>query len=697
MGRISRAPSVDSSSTMVLRVKVPKSLAKELSEKACATDLPLGSGSAPGSRSTSASMIVPRLKLQISTDFQQSEADVAICPYRAAVLGTSLHAASLLQAALSSPDPPVGGPRTDASGGRSGGTWRSPTSPFASGLQGVSAWLGTTVRPLKWAQQLAGLPLNVQSSYDSLPKGKVVDASSLPSVGMAGGTDDGQFADLAAGRSSQSRRLSDPGRAYQPPSNHALETCISTENLRSMDQSRLSHDDGIPLEASSKASLHAASPYHEPMQKLVRSTQGQLALVLFPVTGLLLVARFITQTVTHTASKIASVQIVGAGARGAAKSVHHRPARWAASRGATGAQGDVGGSGGRQPLPSLARPSAWSALPWQHAPAPPLGAASAHSGRSAPPWRWLGSGWVAGRPRLSAAASGPNTPPAVLIEETIMAASPEAVETEASQPMSWTPINQSDGHLIPEHDQTGRLAALHDRPRGALRRVSRWRSESSPDFCPALTSSVDSCPGSPFSSDVTVTLQAMMPLRRSISYQGGISIGSRFAAAKAHAEPVSPTHMSQASSRRSASAAQQSNNRHRNQNRGGSPGAILKDNGGLASTAASSRATPTMHLPASTPCLDGSLVVHNVLASVPSASPFVVLRAFTLALRRQAARQRQTWWGSMLSATFPKWQQQLDSPKRLRPAVPLVHVYNFLRGIPLWLRQVREQTPSGCP
>jgi hypothetical protein len=99
-----------------------------------------------------------------------------------------------------------------------------------------------------------------------------------------------------------------------------------------------------------------------------------------------------------------------------------------------------------------------------------------------------------------------------------------------------------------------------------------------------------------------------------------------------------------------------------------------------------SAASPS--LPSCSPCLGGSVLVHNMLACVPAASPFVVLRALTAALRRQAVRQRRTWWGSLLLGAMPKWQQQQVRQPALKPAVPLVHFYNFLRGIPLWIRQV---------
>lgn len=116
----------------------------------------------------------------------------------------------------------------------------------------------------------------------------------------------------------------------------------------------------------------------------------------------------------------------------------------------------------------------------------------------------------------------------------------------------------------------------------------------------------------------------------------------------------------------------------------------------VSATAAAAQ-LPTGLMPPTTSCLDGSLVVHNMLASFPVTSPFVVLRALTAALRRQAARQRRSWWSGLIEqaaasvsgTAYPAAPSAQQKQRPLRPAHPIVHFYNFLRGIPLWLRQRR--------
>lgn len=112
------------------------------------------------------------------------------------------------------------------------------------------------------------------------------------------------------------------------------------------------------------------------------------------------------------------------------------------------------------------------------------------------------------------------------------------------------------------------------------------------------------------------------------------------------------------------------------------------------------QAAAQLGVPALTPCLGGSLLVHNVLASAPSTSPFVVLRALTAALRRQAARIRRQWsmegllsqWGRAAAASAGSGvgepAQRRGGLNALQPAGALLHVYNFLRGIPFWIQQV---------
>ena len=111
--------SSSSTSRMVLKVTVPKAGAKQLLDASLAADsaayvastfpaaskgresvTTTGSGGSQTVSDPSTEPHPPSLTLEFKSDFHETEANVAVRPYRAAVLGTSQHAAALLQVSL---------------------------------------------------------------------------------------------------------------------------------------------------------------------------------------------------------------------------------------------------------------------------------------------------------------------------------------------------------------------------------------------------------------------------------------------------------------------------------------------------------------------------------------------------------------------------------------------------------------------
>ena len=426
--------------------------------------------------------------------------------------------------------------------------------------------------------------------------------------------------------------------------------------------------------------------------------------MLFPVTGLMLLARFITRA----ASKIVTVQVIGgyqAGAMaGAAQMLRRRPSTYAAR---VLQPVEISGEQGGQPDTPLARTVSWSSLPQQGTGTAGgrVRAVGADKPRSA--WKWLGRGVVDGQPIAAAAERaeverGPLTSssaPRRSSSEEVSARRfiPQAVELSAYNPSMPSSRSSSEGSLA--------LASVYRSRSVPLASIQRSRSGILPNIASiALSESgLDQSP-SPWLDKPRSPPPTPAALRRSVSYHASLSSSPR-SSSMGKAAAALRTLPCPSPGRNAVVGAPQGPQRQAGPVRN----AVAVTSHGLQRQAArqrqQQRVSGTIPLTtggvlASVPCLDGSLVVHNVLACVPSASPFVVLRALALALRRQASRQRRTWWGRMMSASLPGWplqqqeqqQRQPSSkghPAQLRPAAPLVHVYNFLRGIPLWLKQVR--------
>ena len=595
------------------------------------------------------------------------------------------------QAALSAPEggDALGDDNDFGSSSRQRGGSRDQIS--ASGHKQALATWWSTPKPLHWAKQLMGWPSGVRQAYDNLPRTSAGPEVTALSESTFGG-DPPSSINVAAFELS----AEDCGAAAAVDRAHSDAVVLL--------QAAAEMETGVPHCEEEAATSSSLLPDREGIQALASRKQGQLALVLFPVTGLLLIARFITQT----ASKIVTVQIVG-GARsgataaaamaGAAQVLRRRPASYAAyvTSGMPDGIDEIRTS-------ASSPPGRWSILPWRQGQQQqpkidpvPEEVASAVGHSAAPAWK---KGWSTATRKSTSSETMPfiAPPKAVLVEKEADSMSQHiAGSTSLRSASSYPSFEQSVLPLAQDDDSPEQLSlpALDHGSDSALMTLYRSRSASTPD--------INHSPRDP-SAKPYVPPKGQVPARgshmkRSSSFQVGASSGSGGRVASSKPLPKLPL-LRMPSSSSSSSALPRSSARQQRLQRpatlsgiaypaGNTPPPSASANATVVAAAAASRMSI---MPASTPCLDGSLVVHNMLAIFPTASPFVVLRALTAALRRQAARQRRSWWSSLVqqaaSAVGPN--KQLKGQRALKPAHPIVHFYNFLRGIPLWLRQRRR-------